>query len=93
MFSKINYFDNTDYVKLLQIENYNENFLSRYFPEQQTMVINYQKLIYSLSFDIAKNEMLKTYEERLFMLNLMILKTLFHEMQHVCQKKENDGKI
>ena len=96
----LNYFNNRDYVKLLKIGNYKENFLSTYFPDEQIILINYQKLIYSLSFDIANDKSLKTYEERLFVLNLMILKALFHEIQHARQKQrviekgnEIEGKI
>lgn len=84
----VNKFDVYSYIQQLEIDNYKSNFLSRYLPHTKTLYINYQKLIYMLSSDIVNNNSINDYQKRLYTLNLLILKVLFHELEHANQEKK-----
>lgn len=84
----INTCDVVDYISRLEIGNYKSNFISRYFPSTKTLYVNYQKLIYMLSSDIIDNSLIDSYQKRLSLLNLMVLKVLFHELEHAIQEKK-----
>lgn len=84
----VNEFDISDYIQQLEIDNYKANFISRYFSRSKLLYINYQKLLYTLSFDIMNSNSIDNYHNRLYTLNLMILKVLFHELEHANQEKK-----
>lgn len=81
-------FDVYDYMQQLEIGNYKSNFISRYLPRKKTLYINYQKLLYLLSSDIINSNSISGYQKRLYTLNLMVLKVLFHEIEHANQEKK-----
>lgn len=81
------------YISQLEIDNYKDQFISRYLPNVKTLYINYQKLIYMLSSDIINSNLLNDYQKRLYTLNLMILKVLFHEVEHANQERKKHDAI
>ena len=86
----LNYFDIHDYVKNIKTENYSKNFVARYLPEEKTIYINYQTLVSSILYEIVDTpkKFFCEYKHRLFALNLMTLKVLLHEIEHVNQEKK-----
>lgn len=82
------------YLKNVVISNFKNNSLAYYSPDTKTIYINFCKMIYALGLESKQCKYKDTYEDKIMMINLYIVKIIAHEIEHVLQEiKINSGII
>ena len=82
------------YLKNIVISNFKNNSLAYYSSDTKTIYINFCKMIYALGLESKQCKYTDTYEEKIMMINLYIVKIIAHEIEHVLQEiKINSGII
>ena len=80
------------YLKNVVISNFKNNSLAYYSPDTKTIYINFCKMIYALGLESKQCKYTDTYEDKIMMINLYIVKIIAHEIEHVLQERKiNSG--
>ena len=81
------------YLKNIVISNFKNNSLAYYSPDTKTIYINFCKMIYSLGLESKQCKYTDTYEDKIMMINLYIVKIIAHEIEHVIQEIKVNSEI
>lgn len=77
-----------EYIKTILICYLKSNTLTRYYVNEKKLCIDLKKLIYCISNYIANQKIDCSYEDKILLTNLYIVKILYHELEHAIQEKK-----
>lgn len=77
-----------EYIKTILICDLKLNTLTRYYINERKLCIDLKKLIYCVSKFIADQKTDCSYEDKILLTNLYIVKILYHELEHAIQEKK-----
>ena len=77
-----------EYIKTILICGLKSNTLTRYYINEKRLCIDFKKIVYYVSNYIANLKGDYSFENKILLINLYIIKILYHEFEHAIQEKK-----